>query len=201
MKYSDFTVFSFHPVKMITTAEGGIVICKSSLYAEKIKSLSSHGIIKKDDNVPWYYEQTDLGFNYRLSDLHAALGISQIDRLDQFVESRRIISNQYTASLQASDITLIEYNQHGQCCHHLYQILANNQLGLYQQLKASGYLCQVHYIPIPSQPYYQKLGQIMSDYPNAKNFYQRVLSLPIYPTLADSDVKKIIGVINDESGR
>ncbi|MGR6874895.1 UDP-4-amino-4,6-dideoxy-N-acetyl-beta-L-altrosamine transaminase [Pseudomonas sp. HK3] len=201
MKYSDFTIFSFHPVKMITTAEGGIVICKTQLSAQRVKALSSHGIIKKDDNLPWYYEQTELGYNYRLSDLHAALGISQIDRLDQFVNRRKQISNQYTETINASDISLIEYNQYGQCCHHLYQILSSNQLGLYQQLKASGYLCQVHYIPIPSQPYYKKLGQVMSDYSNADNFYQHVLSLPVYPTLAEHDVRKIIGVINDESGR
>lgn len=201
MTYSDFTIFSFHPVKMITTAEGGMVISKTLEDAEKIRLLSSHGIEKRTDGLPWYYEQKYLGFNYRLSDLHAALGISQLKRLDQFINKRRIISDKYTRSIYASDITLLDYDECGNGCHHLYQVLTTKQMGLYKQLKAKGYLCQVHYIPIPNQPYYQTLGQTMEDYPNALEFYQQVLSLPIYPDLSESDVNHIIGVINDESGR
>jgi len=201
MKYSDFTVFSFHPVKMITSAEGGMVICKSSEDREKVKSLSSHGIVKNKCDPPWYYEQINLGFNYRLSDVHAALGISQMDRLNDFVIKRKEIADQYTKYIAAKDVTLLKYNEYGECCHHLYQILTNNQIGLYEQLKKSGYLCQVHYIPIPSQPYYQQLGQVMDDYLDAKRFYSSVLSLPIYPELSEVDVNNIIGVINDESGR
>lgn len=201
MKYADFTVFSFHPVKMITTAEGGMVICKKKSDEEKIRSLSSHGIIKKDNALPWYYEQTELGYNYRLSDLNAALGLSQMERLDEFIDSRREIARLYSISIKAQDIKLLNYDEYGSGCHHLYQIISDNQFDLYEQLKSSGYLCQVHYIPIPSQPYYQNLGQTMSDYPNAQYFYEHVLSLPIYPDLDISDVIKIIGIINDESGR
>jgi len=201
MEYSDFTVFSFHPVKMITTAEGGMVICKNKKDEEKVRELSSHGIIKKTNKDPWYYEQIDLGYNYRLSDLHAALGISQMDRLDNFVEARRNIANIYSESIDAKDIKLIEYNEYGECCHHLYQILSTNQIGLYNQLKSSGYNCQVHYIPIPSQPYYQYLGQNMNSYPESQYFYNHVLSIPIYPDLGRNHVDKIIGILNDESGR
>jgi UDP-4-amino-4,6-dideoxy-N-acetyl-beta-L-altrosamine transaminase len=199
--YSDFTVFSFHPVKMITTAEGGMVLCNDHHSASKIRSLASHGINKDVKGNPWLYEQTELGYNYRMSDMQAALGVSQLKKLDGFVSRRREIAALYLANIRVNDVDMMSYDQFGACCHHLFQIRTENQLPLYEQLKSAGFLCQVHYIPIPSQPYYRDMGFSMADFPNSDIFYKKTISIPIYPLLSDEDVKKIIEVINDRSNR
>jgi UDP-4-amino-4,6-dideoxy-N-acetyl-beta-L-altrosamine transaminase len=198
MKYSDYTVFSFHPVKMITTAEGGMVIIKEKNKSEKIRKLSSHGIVKKSNKLPWYYEQNELGYNYRLNEIQAALGISQLTKLDLFVRKRREIAEYYQSNISNNKVTLIEYDKFGICSHHLYQILVVNQLELFEKLKSNGYLCQVHYIPIPSQPYYKELGSEPSKFKSSNKFYSSVLSLPIYPELSLEVVKKIVEVINED---
>ncbi len=200
-KYSDITVFSFHPVKMITTGEGGMALTNNTGRANRMRTLSSHGIHRPEGGLPWYYQQTELGFNYRLSDIHAALGTSQLRRLDEFIERRKSISNYYNKNISADDVTLLPYGEHGESSFHLFQIHTSNQYALYQQLKAEGILCQVHYIPIPSQPYFQDLGFKMKFYPSAEFFYKSVLSLPIYPLIDNASIEKIVEVINDRSSR
>ena len=193
-EYSDMAVFSFHPVKMITTGEGGAITTNNKKLNEKIELLRSHGIAKdatKFDNQSdgdWYYEQQALGFNYRLTDIQAALGISQLKRLDSFVSRRREIVKQYFDKL---DNSVLPY-QHpdANSSWHLFVIQTEDRKATYKQLKTQGIMTQVHYIPVTSQPFYNR-----KKLKNSADFYRHCLSLPIYADLNNNEQNRVINLL------
>jgi UDP-4-amino-4,6-dideoxy-N-acetyl-beta-L-altrosamine transaminase len=202
-KYSDITVFSFHPVKIITSGEGGMAVTNSKEYFALMQRLRSHGITREPSemsHIPdgsWYYQQLELGFNYRMTDIHAALGLSQLKKLDQFVERRQEIAKLYNELLCDSDLTLPFQHQDTYSSFHLYVVRTGNSKTkshkeLFERLRSSGILVNLHYIPIYHHPYYQKIGYNPSDFPEAESYYAQAISLPIYFGLSDDDVKLIV---------
>ena len=209
-QYSDITVFSFHPVKIITTGEGGMAVTNDESLASKMRLFRSHGITKEASEmtkVPdglWYYEQIDLGFNYRMTDIQAALGLSQFTRLDDFVALRHVVSNQYQVLLK--DLPVITpYVMPGAFSSlHLYVVqlqskddvkAAHKKLFDYMRSREIG--VSLHYIPIYRHPYYLKYGYVKSAYPNAEDYYSRAISLPVYPNLRAEEIQAICKVISD----
>lgn len=204
-KYSDLAVFSFHPVKHITTGEGGIITTNSTEIYNKLLVLRTHGITNNPDNLflknnnPGYYEMQSLGYNYRITDIQCALGISQLKRIGEFVEKRRDIAKKYeTAFATFDEIETIPENDEQFNSYHLFIIKVKNQeirLNLFNHLKENGILCQVHYIPVYLHPYYQKLGYQKGICPNSELFYEKIVSLPLFPTLKEEEqyfvIKKI----------
>ena len=205
-KFSDITIFSFHPVKIITSAEGGIATTNSPKLAKKMQMLKSHGITKDSADLKhkgaWYYEQQMLGFNYRLSELHAALGISQLLRLEEYVRTRNALVKTYDEAL--SDLELITpfvapYNY---SAFHLYVIVLTKKSGikrkeLFAKLQAAGIGVQVHYIPIHLQPFYQKFGFKKGDFKVAESYYKNAISLPLFPTLTQEEQEKVIAALRE----
>jgi perosamine synthetase len=213
-KYSDLTVFSFHPVKSITTGEGGVVTTNSpELYAKLLK-LRSHGIQKNDleptnellgktngiKNI-WYYEMDSIGYHYRLTEIQAALGVSQMKKIDKFVKKRRKIALRYDKLIsQISSINSIKKELRNISANHLFPIsidftaISRGKNELMLELRQNGVMTQVHYMPIPLHPFYQKLGYNMEQLPNALNFYFQTLSIPIYPRLSFRKQKKIVKI-------
>jgi UDP-4-amino-4,6-dideoxy-N-acetyl-beta-L-altrosamine transaminase len=201
--YSDATVFSFHPVKIITTGEGGMVVTNNASLAERVKLLSSHGITRKPELMhhqnqgAWYYEQLDLGYNYRLSDIHAALGLSQLEKIDSFIEQRHKLVNEYVHLLSHLPITLPKETQENYSAWHLYVVqleldhLKRSRREVFDSLRTQGIGVNVHYIPVYWQPYYKKLGYERGYCSVAEQFYERILSLPLYVNLSDEDVHTV----------
>lgn len=190
--YSQASLLSFHPVKSITTGEGGAITTSDHAFAEKLRLLRSHGItrdplhFKNHAHGAWYYEMLDLGFHYRLTDIQAALGTSQLQKLDNFIAKRREIAQRYTTLLQDLPLILPTYNH--ESAWHLYAIqlkapLDKTRKEVFDFLRHENIGVNVHYIPIHLQPYYQGLGFKEGNFPQAEHFYNRVLSLPIYPDL------------------
>lgn len=194
-KYSDMTIFSFHPVKTITTGEGGVITTNDEMLYKKLLALRSHGMYKDSNMIhTWEYEMRDLGYNYRMTDIQAALGITQLQKLHQFKARRREIVDYYNTYLGLPHLIEKEYSH---ACFHLYPILIDNRATFYQKAKEKGLLLQVHYIPIHTQPYYQKLGYTIGSYPKAEMYYKKCISLPLYPSLTDADLAEIIYRIKD----
>jgi len=196
-KYSDMSVFSFHPVKMITTGEGGAVTTNSKSLDEKVSLLRTHGITKDPSQFnskshgDWYYEQQSLGYNYRLTDIQAALGISQLKRLDSFVLKRKQIAEFYLQNLDQK-ITPKQLSDTNSSWH-LFVIQVSNRQKIYQRLKNSGIQPQIHYIPVNSQPFYNcKTPQ------NCEIFYEQCLSLPIYYDLTMEQCEQVVSCINHD---
>ena len=195
-QYSSITVFSFHPVKIITTAEGGLATTNSKKLAEKMNLFRSHGVtrdqslIKKRNEGPWYYQQIDLGFNYRMTELQAALGISQMKKLDEFVLKRHILQEKYDILFASLPIIRPYQNQDSYSALHLYPIqidLDNNTKSrkqIFIELREKGIGVNVHYIPIHTQPYYKNLGFKEGDFPNSEYYYSRAISLPLFHAMA-----------------
>ena len=201
--HSDMAIFSFHPVKTITTGEGGAVLTNDDEMAEKIRQMRSHGIMRGSDlsgrnDRPWYYEMADLNFNSRITDFQCALGKSQLKKLPQFKRRRREIVERYNAAFNGhSALITPEEPEHASACYHLYpiQFSGGNQirLAIFQSLQAAGVFCQIHYIPVYRQPYYHKrYGFPTGKCPQAEAYYSRCLSLPLYPTLKDDEVDFVI---------
>ena len=194
-EYSDMTVFSFHPVKTITTAEGGAVVTNNEELYKKLCAFRSHGMNKDGEMVnDWRYEMRELGYNYRMTDIQAALGISQLKRLDKFKKRRREIVDYYNKNL---DIKHLIEKDFSNACFHLYPILVEDREKFYFDAKKVGLGLQVHYIPVHTQPYYQEQGYKWGDYPNAEEYYKHCISLPLYPELTDEDLKEIVKRIKE----
>ena len=200
-KYSDITVFSFHPVKIITTGEGGMALTNSSKLAKHMSLLSSHGITRDPGQMTheadgeWYYQQVDLGFNYRMTDMQAALGLSQLERLDDYVSRRHEFATRYNELLK--DIPLVTPYQHndGYSAFHLYIIRLKNRnkhKQVFDYLRKSGIGVNLHYIPVHTQPYYQQTGVNFTDLEQAEQYYKDAISLPLYPTMTDQQQDVVI---------
>ncbi|WP_415902752.1 UDP-4-amino-4,6-dideoxy-N-acetyl-beta-L-altrosamine transaminase [Neptuniibacter sp. QD29_5] len=199
--YSDITIFSFHPVKIITSGEGGCAVTNDQALAKKMRSLMSHGITRdsqllKNNDGPWYYEQQDLGFNYRMTDIHATLGLEQLKRIDQYIKTRHAIADRYEELLSDLPIQLPSRRKTSYSSLHLYPIqLQDNapidRLTLFNQLREDGIGVNVHYIPIHLQPYYQHFGFAKGDYPNAERYYERAITIPLHPKLSNKEIAYI----------
>ena len=207
-KYSDITIFSFHPVKIITTGEGGAVLTNDEKLCGKVQQFRSHGITRnpiemsKPLDGPWYYEQIDLGFNYRMTDLQAALGISQLKRINLFVKKRQQIAGLYNKLLANSKLILPYQHKDNKSSFHLYiiRVPSNGNLvrrELFERLRANGILVNLHYIPIYKHPYYQTRYKMKeSNFPQSEQYYAEAISLPIYYDLKNSEVQKIVKILN-----
>lgn len=211
--YSDITVFSFHPVKIITTGEGGMCMTNDPEIALRLTHYRSHGITRQPAEMthvpdgPWYYQQIDLGFNYRITDIHAALGLSQLKRLDEFVQKRHEIARLYDNTL-ASDTLTIQY-QHldTYSAYHLYIIRHKKKEGgigrlqMFEKLRAAGILVNLHYIPVYHHPYYEKSGKYnRADFPNAEAYYAEAISIPMHTMLTNDEQQFVIDQIEKPIG-
>lgn len=205
--YSDITIFSFHPVKIITTGEGGMALTNDKNLYKKLKLLVTHGITKKPDEMeneyqgPWYTEQQDLGYNYRLTDFQCALGLSQLKHLDEFVAKRHELAKRYDEKLAKLPLVLPKQNSDCYSAYHLYVILlhlekiAKTKKQIVTELREAGIGAMVHYIPVHTHPYYQKLGFKPGDFPKSEEYYKRAITIPLYPTLAQKDQDFVIGTL------
>lgn len=198
-RYSDITVFSFHPVKIITTAEGGMALTNDAVLAEKMNLYRSHGITR-DSNLmthqpdgPWYYQQVELGYNYRMTELQAALGISQMQRLDEFVAQRHQLAQRYNQLLAGLPLTLPWQHPDSYSGLHLYVIrlqldkINKTHRQVFEELRKAGIGVNLHYNPVHTQPYYQKMGFKQDDFPEAEKYYQEAISLPMFSTLTQQE--------------
>ena len=206
-EYSDITVFSFHPVKIITTAEGGAAVTNNELLAQKLALYRSHGITRDEalmtepSHGDWYYQQIALGYNYRMTDLQAALGISQMHRLHEFVAKRHEIAKRYDVLLGALPVEIPFQLENTYSGFHLYVIrLKLEEIHLshkevFDALRASGIGVNLHYIPVHIQPFYKSIGFKDGDFPEAEKYYAEAISLPIYPDLSENDQNKVVDIL------
>jgi len=208
VKYADAVNFSFHPVKHITTGEGGAVLTNNELIDKRVKLLRTHGMTKDEsflekNDGPWYYEMQEVGFNYRITDFQCALGINQLKRLNKFVASRRKVAEYYNSFFQNDDRTIVPFvSKSVKHAYHLYPLqikfdeIKIDKKDFYYRLKENGVVFQVHYIPVHLQPFYRKnFGFKKGDFPIAEKFYEREISIPIYPTLKTKDLHFITKAI------
>ena len=208
-RYSDITVFSFHPVKIITTGEGGMAMTNDAQLAKRMQLLRSHGITRDVSEMthvpdgPWYYQQIDLGYNYRVTDLQAALGLSQMQRLDEFVAKRHAIARRYDQLL--ADLPVITPWQHADSYSglHLYVIrlrladIDKTHRQVFEALRAAGIGVNLHYIPVYRQPYYERLGFKAGHCPDAEQYYAEAISLPMYPQLTEAQQNHVVTVLRE----
>ena len=202
-QYSDITVFSFHPVKIITTAEGGMAITNSDKLAAKMASLRSHGITRNPDLMKnhfegdWYYEQISLGFNYRMTDMQAALGINQMHKLDEFIQRRHKLRQAYDSFLSNLPVIRPHQEKDSYSAFHLYPIqleldkIGKSRRQIFDELRENDIGVNVHYIPIHMQPYYQKLGFRYGDFPNAELYYSRAVSIPLFHSMTSQQQHEV----------
>lgn len=217
-KYSDITIFSFHPVKIVTTAEGGAALTNQQVLADKMALLRSHGITRDktllkpvsgldmDAQGNWYYQQLELGFNYRMTELQAALGVSQMQRLNQFVKDRQRLAHRYNKLLTELPLILPMQLDKASSAWHLYVVGVPvegtlraksklSQKALFQQLRELGIGVNLHYIPVHTQPYYQNMGFAVGDFPHAENYYQQALSLPLFHGMTDAQQDDVVSAL------
>jgi len=210
-KFSDIAVFSFHPVKIITAGEGGMAVTNSDVYGLKMGSLRSHGITRDphlmtiEPDGPWFYQQLALGFNYRMTDIHAALGNSQLKRLDEFVSKRQAIAKIYNDSLECDYIKLPKQNANSYSSYHLYVIQLPESKGpwsrdtVFNRMRESGINVNLHYIPIYRHPFYESLRYDSKNFPNAEDYYRQAISIPIFPSMTDAEQNFVIEVLRSET--
>ena len=203
-RYSDITVFSFHPVKIITTGEGGMAVTNDAALAKRLTRLRSHGITRTPSEMigtpdgPWYYEQLELGFNYRMTDIQAALGLSQLERLEKFIVKRKALAKRYDELLADLWLKTPWQNRESDSAFHLYIIrlkldeISLSQKDIFERLRARGIQANLHYIPVYRHPFYQTIGFKREEFPEAEAYYREAVSLPIYPTLSDEHQTEVI---------
>jgi dTDP-4-amino-4,6-dideoxygalactose transaminase len=206
--HSDITVFSFHPVKIVTTAEGGLLTTRDAAIAHRLAELRSHCIIReaarleRADQGGWYYEQQGLGYNYRMTELQAALGVSQMTELDRFISRRHELVVRYEDGLQGVPVLRPWQHPDSHSAFHLYVIQVTegarmNRRQLFDALRGAGILVNVHYIPIHLQPFYRRMGFKVGDLPVAEAYYNRAISLPLYAGLANNDQDFVIQKVKE----
>ena len=211
-RYSDITVFSFHPVKIITTAEGGMALTNNAALASKMDLLRSHGITRDplkmthDADGPWYYQQIELGLNYRMTELQAALGVSQMERLDHYVVRRHELARRYDRLLTALPVTTPWQHPDSYSGLHLYVIrlqlekIKHSHRQVFELMREQGIGVNLHYIPVHTQPYYQRMGFELGAFPEAELYYTQAISLPLFPLMTDVDQNVVISAVQASLG-
>lgn len=208
-RFSDITVFSFHPVKIVTTAEGGVAVTNNLQLAERMQRLRSHGITRdpelmtKAPDGAWYYQQIELGFNYRITEMQAALGLSQMQRLSLFVERRRGLAKRYNELLSDLPITLPQQLADSASSWHLYIVrfhlekIEKTHSQIFDECRAAGIGVNLHYIPVHLQPYYSDLGFKQGDYPAAEAYYANAISIPLFHSMTDAQQDEVVRVVKE----
>lgn len=206
-RYSDITVFSFHPVKIITTGEGGMAVTNEENIANQMELLRSHGITRDQSQMtheadgPWYYQQVALGFNYRMTDLQAALGVSQMQRINEYIKRRSELANRYNENLSSLPITLPYQAPNAASAWHLYVVrlelnkIKKSHRQIFESLRENGIGVNLHYIPVHTQPYYANMGFKKGDFLEAEKYYAEAISLPLYATLSNDEQDKVVEVL------
>jgi dTDP-4-amino-4,6-dideoxygalactose transaminase len=206
-RFSDLAVFSFHPVKIITTGEGGMVMTNDAELYQKLLRLRTHGTTRDPKSMqgqahgPWYYQQIDLGYHYRTTDIQAALGASQMRRLEEFLSRRRALVRRYDERLQHSPLTLPWQHPQTASSWHLYVVrlqldrIRKTHRQVFEELRAAGIGVNLHYIPVHTQPYYQKLGFRAGDFPEAEKYYAEAITLPLFYDLTAADQERVVGTL------
>jgi len=201
--FSDMTIFSFHPVKAITTGEGGMIVTERKDFYERLMAFRNHGIIKKPGKGPWYYEIQTPGYNFRLTDMQCALGLSQFKKLDKFVQRRREIVRQYNQAFRnVPGLMLPIEKAYAKSAYHLYpirlrlELLKTGRRKIFEALREKGLGVQVHYIPLHLHPFYKKtFGYKKGDFPNAERYYERTISIPLFPGMTHAQARYVIKTI------
>jgi len=212
-EYSDITIFSFHPVKIITTGEGGMMLTNDQSLADSMRRLRSHGITRdtklmdssfnEESDGSWYYQQVELGFNYRLTDIQSALGISQMQRIDEFVARRHELAQSYDEMFSELDIVTPYRNTQSLSAFHLYAIklqldkISKSRKDVFESLRQSGIGVNIHYIPVHTQPYYRNLGFKLGDFPESEKYYEAAISIPLYFDLKHSEQQQVAAALED----
>jgi UDP-4-amino-4,6-dideoxy-N-acetyl-beta-L-altrosamine transaminase len=211
-RFSDITVFSFHPVKIITTGEGGMALTNDAELVKHMARLRSHGITRYPSEMtcppdgPWYYQQLELGFNYRMTDIQAALGVSQMRRLDEFVTQRHVIAKRYEELLKDTPLTRPWQHPDSYSGLHLYiarlpdGVMKTSHREVFERMRADGIGVNLHYIPVYRQPYYARMGFKHEDFPQAERYYAEAISLPIYPGLTPEQQGEVVRRLLSPSG-
>ena len=209
-KYSDITIFSFHPVKIVTTAEGGVALTNEADLANKMALFRSHGITRDPSQMthipdgPWYYQQIALGYNYRMTDLQAALGVSQLKRLHEYVNRRHQIADRYSRELSNLPIILPRQADFSYSAYHLYVIRLDldaikplKHAEVFQALRDRSISVNLHYIPVHIHPHYQNMGFVWGDFPNAEAYYNSAISIPMFPMLTNEEQNHVISALHE----
>jgi UDP-4-amino-4,6-dideoxy-N-acetyl-beta-L-altrosamine transaminase len=211
-RYSDITVFSFHPVKIITTAEGGVALTNDPAIATRLGLFRSHGITRdpalmtQPIDGPWYYQQVELGYNYRMTDIQAALGVSQMTRLNDYVTRRHEIANRYAELLADLPLTLPWQHPDGYSAYHLYVVrlkldqIKTTHRQVFESLRAKDIMVNLHYIPVHTQPYYQNMGFKLGDFPDAEQYYREAISIPMHVNLTEADLQYVATILREAMG-
>jgi UDP-4-amino-4,6-dideoxy-N-acetyl-beta-L-altrosamine transaminase len=219
-RWSDITVFSFHPVKIVTTGEGGLALTNDAMLAERMALFRSHGITRDSQRFrateathdaplappAWYYEQQELGYNYRMTDIQAVLGISQLDRLQNYVERRNVLARRYDAALGGLPLTLPAILEHNISAFHLYVVriepvrTAKSHRRIFDELRSKGIGVNLHYMPVHLQPYYRDLGFAEGQFPEAEAYGHQAISLPLFPTLTFEQQDEVVNALQQVLG-